>query len=90
MLVVGDDVNANGMVALNFSYSLDNPSSSCRNNVTTLINDDVLKIANNTCIKNAEIYLGYQIQAKVLQVGDWAKQVFDFVFVGVDWFEWFS
>lgn len=90
MFVEGGDVNANGMVALNFSYFLDIPSASCRKNVSMLINDDVLKIANNTCIKNAELYLGYKIQSNVLQVGDWAKQGFDFVFVGVEWFEWLS
>lgn len=77
MLVVGGDVNANGMVALNFSYSLDIPSDSCRKNVSMLINNDVLKIANNTCIKNAELYLGYEIQANVTQVRDWAKQGID-------------
>ncbi|XP_034311593.2 uncharacterized protein [Magallana gigas] len=61
------DVNANGMVALNFSYSLDIPSDSCRKNVSMLIYNDVLRIANNTCIKNAELYLGYEIQANVTQ-----------------------
>uniref|UniRef100_K1RC33 Fibropellin-1 n=1 Tax=Magallana gigas TaxID=29159 RepID=K1RC33_MAGGI len=61
------DVNANGMVALNFSYSLDIPSDSCRTNVSMLINNDVLKIANNTCIKNAELYLGFKLQANVMQ-----------------------
>lgn len=77
MLVVGGDVNANGMVALNFSYSLDIPSDSCRTNVSMLINNDVLKIANNTCIKNAELYLGFKLQANVMQVGDWVKQGFE-------------
>nr|XP_019922456.2 uncharacterized protein LOC105327443 isoform X8 [Crassostrea gigas] len=62
------DVNANGMVALNFSYSLDIPSDSCRKNVSMLIYNDVLRIANNTCIKNAELYLGYEIQANVTQM----------------------
>lgn len=82
MFVVGGDVNANGMVALNFSYSLDNPRASCRTNVSMLINNDVLKIANNTCIKNAELYLGFKLQANVMQVGDWVKQGFDCFCIG--------
>lgn len=82
MFVVGGDVNANGMVALNFSYSLDNPRASCRTNVSMLINNDVLKIANNTCIKNAELYLGFKLQANVTQVGDWVKQGFDCFCIG--------
>lgn len=82
MFVVGGDVNSNGMVALNFSYSLDNPRASCRTNVSMLINNDVLKIANNTCIKNAELYLGFKLQANVTQVGDWVKQGFDCFCIG--------
>lgn len=60
MFVVGGDVNANGMVVLNFFYFLDNSRVLCRINVFMLINNDVLKIVNNICIKNVELYLGFK------------------------------
>lgn len=77
MFVVGGDVNVNGMVVLNFFYFLDISSDLCRINVFMLINNDVLKIVNNICIKNVELYLGFKFQVNVMQVGDWVKQGFD-------------
>lgn len=77
MFVVGGDVNVNGMVVLNFFYFLDISSDLCRKNVFMLIYNDVLRIVNNICIKNVELYLGYEIQVNVTQVRDWVKQGID-------------
>ncbi|XP_022316517.2 uncharacterized protein LOC111120118 isoform X1 [Crassostrea virginica] len=62
------DLNANGNVALNFSYSMGNQRASCKNTTFNLISNDVLSIANNSCIKTAEIYLGYQFRISALEV----------------------
>ena len=67
-MFVGADLNANGNVALNFSYSMGNQRASCKNTTFNLISNDVLSIANNSCIKTAEIYLGYQFRISALEV----------------------
>lgn len=61
-------MNAEGNVVLNFTVNVADPRRNCTDNVSKLISYDVLNIANNSCIKNAEIYLGYVLYGNVVSM----------------------
>ncbi|XP_061181064.1 uncharacterized protein LOC133189681 [Saccostrea echinata] len=62
------DMNAHGNVVLNFSVDITDPRKACTDNISRLISLDVLSFANNSCIENAEIYLGYLLYGQVVSL----------------------